>query len=239
MRRTTLTTLAVAALLVLSGIGVAAVAADGHDEQTPKTATDATTSAEFAPMPNATVTNLDRFLEEFDLDSESQAAIVDELEAMREAGASRQDVHHALHYLLYQEGYDTHDVHVQRLSLRLSERFDLADADADRIAVTAVEMRADGASRQEIRQYVREALADLGVDAPDRQRSGERLRALVKAADLTPEQTRELVDGVRTMHQGGADRSEIRQYVQDKLTAYGVDIADLNWDRQRPAAWSR
>jgi hypothetical protein len=172
--------------------------------------------------------DLDAFLTVFDLDEETQAAIVDEAEEMRADGATAADVHHMVHYRLYQHGHDTRDVHAYAVAYRLGEGFDLTDEQMTELATGIVDELDDGADRREIRQYTREKLEAFGV-TDEEMRSAvveHRLHTLADRHDLTDEQTEELVHGALELVDSGASRAELREYVHETLEEFGVDLDD-------------
>lgn len=202
---------------------------DGFD------AAPSTTHSTTMASPNHTGTDkVARLLEEFDLTENETTAIVDELAAMHADGASRADVHHALHYLLYQHGYDAETVHAEAASARLEVRFGLADDRADELGTDIVDMRQDGASRQEVRQHVAETLESWGVDVgPDRPDAAERLdRALDHLQDrydLTDDEVAELRDLAVEMHDDGATRMEIKHALVHEARELGDTDARRGW----------
>lgn len=217
---------ALAALLVLATAAAAGVVATTDAStaiggQLDAAAGDSTTldqslapdSPDFAPNHTAT-DRLERLLDEFDLTENETDAIVDELSQMHEDDASRADVHHALHYRLYQHGYDTAAVHAEIASARLEVRVGLDDARADELGTEVVELRRDGASGPEIREHVRDRLDDWGIDV-DGDRDGHArldraLDHLQGRYDLTDDEVDELRDLAIEMHEDGATRGEIK-----------------------------
>jgi hypothetical protein len=117
--------------------------------------------------------DLDAFLATFDLTETEQEAIVSEADEMRADGAAAADVHHMVHYRLYENGYDAQDVHAYAVAYRLGEAFDLTDEQVDELATGIVAELDAGAKRSEVREYVRETLDEFGV-TDDRPTRGER-----------------------------------------------------------------
>ena len=116
---------------------------------------------------------LNAFLATFDLTEAEQEAIVSEADEMRADGAAAADVHHMVHYRLYENGYDAQDVHAYAVAYRLGEAFDLTDEQVDELATGIVAELDAGAKRSEVREYVRETLDEFGV-TDDRPTRGER-----------------------------------------------------------------
>lgn len=172
--------------------------------------------------------DLDAFLAVFDLTDEEHDAIVDEAEEMRAEGATAADLHHMVHYQLYQHGYDTRDVHAYAVASRLGEAFDLTDEQVTELATGLVDELDAGADRTDVREYVRETLESFGVDDTEVRAAvvEHRLRALADRHDLTDDQTEELVDGALELVDDGANRAELREYVRETLAAFGVDLDD-------------
>ncbi|RKY60003.1 MAG: hypothetical protein DRP94_01820 [Candidatus Latescibacterota bacterium] len=71
------------------------------------------------------------------------------------------------------------------------------------------ELRAQGASREEVREAVRQMLEDWGIKPPPRPR-------------LTEEQRAEIREMVKEMKEAGASPAEIRRAVAEKLREWGV-----------------
>lgn len=172
---------------------------------------------------------VDAFVDGFENVSESdRAAIVAEVEAMKEDGAGVGDVHHALHYLLYQHGYDERAVHEAAFEFALTERFGLADEEAATVVSEAMTMRENGASREEARRYVVGEVREKGDLAVAKKRPGrDVLGRFVGALDLTDDQRGELRTTVVESRRSGDDPRETLTEVRERLVTLGFDDADL------------
>ena len=71
------------------------------------------------------------------------------------------------------------------------------------------ELKAQGASRQEVREAVRQMLEDWGIKPPPRPR-------------LTEEQRAEIREMVKEMKEAGATPEEVRSAVRAKLQEWGI-----------------
>jgi hypothetical protein len=247
---------ALAALLVLvtsAAMGVVATTETATDTTTTdRSAVDgesfhtAAAASTFAPD-HTGVDKLVRLLDEFDLTENESAAIETELREMHADDATRADLHHAVHYLLYQHGYDTATVHAEAASARLEIRIGLDDARADELGHDVVDMRQDGATRHEIREHVRDRLDDWGVNVGDwggdlgddspADRSDDRpadrldraLEHLQDRYDLTDDEVAELRELALDMHDDGATRAEITHALVHEARDLGDGDTDRSW----------
>jgi DNA-binding transcriptional regulator YhcF (GntR family) len=116
------------------------------------------------------------------LTKEQREAIHDKVMEMREAGASRKEIHEALREMLegygveMPEGGPEHPGHHGRFGENLTE--EQREAIHDKV----MEMREAGASRKEIHEALREMLEGYGVELPPRSSDSE-----VDAATLSSE----------------------------------------------------
>lgn len=238
MNLQTLSAVVAAALLVTSGVG-GVLAAD----TTTRTDTrgDAAgpgepvrgDSRDTAPEP-FWLADVEGFLAEFeDLTPEERAAILAEVERYRAANASTRDVHHALHYLLYQHGYDTAAVHRVAFEFYLQTAYGLTDAEAEALVAEVVAMREAGERPRDIRATVVERLDAAGADAPD---LAHRLAAWF---DLTAEQESALrATVVSELRSDNTPRESLR-VVADQLREFGVTNAELRAARSKfGRAWA-
>ncbi|WP_152042929.1 hypothetical protein [Salinigranum salinum] len=169
-------------VLLLVGAGVGSVTAldtgatDAPTEQLTNTQADRAVNAETTRLRGTVfetrlagiggtdwLDDLDAFLAVFDLTDEEHDAIVDEAEEMRADGAAAADLHHMVHYQLYQHGYDARDVHAYAVASRLGEAFDLTDDQVTELATGIVDQLHAGADRAAVRERVRETLESFGV----------------------------------------------------------------------------
>jgi Spy/CpxP family protein refolding chaperone len=83
-------------------------------------------------------------------------------------------------------------------------------------------MKAEGATREEIRSAVQAQLTEWGVELPE-QPPPRRGHGNGPLADLTEEQRAEIHETVKAMHEEGATREEIRAAV---LAQYGIELPE-------------
>jgi len=90
-----------------------------------------------------------------------------------------------------------------------------------------------GASREEIRETVRQMLEEYGIDLPERGNGirGERRpghgRGFMKFADqLSKEQRDAIKEKVKALHEDGASRENIHKEVSTMLKEYGIEIPE-------------
>jgi Spy/CpxP family protein refolding chaperone len=126
-------------------------------------------------------------------------------------------------------------------------QFDLTDEQIAEIRALVEEMRADGASREEIHEAVREKLLAFGVteaelEAARPPASAKRFRGrpggakgrkpprdptvegLTERFELTEAEAETVVAEVTRMREAGASPREIHARVRDLLESYGVDV---------------
>jgi len=102
-----------------------------------------------------------------------------------------------------------------------------------------LELRKDGANREEIRDAVVDLLIDFGVDLPDltseqRAEIKTKIKAMLEDKygfvfiELTEEQKKEIKALIVNMKQDGSSKEEIRAAVKDLYESYGGVIPELN-----------
>ena len=177
-----------------------------------------------------------------DLTNERREAIRTEIEAMKAAGASREDIHTTVVATL--EGFGItlpEDFRPHRKPGRgrgnghkLSQ-VDLTEEQRAQIQETVKTMREDGAKKNEIRAAVAELLETFGVEDTENpflrgdagrgrhHRPGR--HGLLEGfflKELTREQRTEIHETVKTMRKDGATREEVRTAIVELLRKYGL-----------------
>lgn len=102
---------------------------------------------------------------------------------------------------------------------------ELTDEQRAEIHDRVIEMREDGATRDEIRETVAEMLEDFGVEVPD-EWFVSRAKDNYLFADLTDEQRTTIHKRVVQMRKDGATRDEIRETFAEMLKDFGVELPE-------------
>ena len=159
------TAVALAALILVSGIGGLATAAPTDSIAT---GTDVAQTAAPAPDTNATAVeaHLADRLDRFDLTDDQVAEVADEVERLRADGASRLVIRSAVIATLYEFGVAAPMLYADPVDRRLAwleAEFDLTDDQVAELRTTIEDRRADGADRHEIREAVLDRLESYGI----------------------------------------------------------------------------
>jgi hypothetical protein len=101
------------------------------------------------------------------LTGEQRHAMHELVVGMREAGASREEVHAAVHEMLTGWGIELPDMTGERRCHRREIFEQLSDEQRRAVHDRISEMREAGASREEVRAAVREMLEGFGIDLPE------------------------------------------------------------------------
>jgi len=119
---------------------------------------------------------------------------------------------------------------------------DLSRGEKRQIAITVQYFRMQGASREEIRDEIKNLLIEFGVDLPDLpEMEKEQIKAEIISllegygfvfVELTEEQKGEIKNTAREMFRDGASREEIRDEVKSVLERYGFDIPELTEEQK-------
>ncbi|KAB1193328.1 hypothetical protein GJR96_07675 [Haloferax sp. MBLA0076] len=117
-----------------------------------------------------------------------------------------------------------------QLAERLQERFGLTDEQTEEIQTLAADMRADGATRDEIQTAVHDKLLEFGVDEADL--TPDPALYAQDRLDLTDEQVAELEALVTEMRDDGATTDDVRAAVSDQLAEWGIEhpVRDCDGD---------
>lgn len=142
---------------------------------------------------------------------------------MREAGATREEIHTAARALLEGWGIDLPEPrgdgegHGPRFMEQLTED------QREEIRQMVTEMREAGATREEIHAAVHAKLEGWGIEIPDHPGRGHRRQVMEQ---LTEEQREELHQMVMEMREADATREEIHAAVREKLQAWGIELPE-------------
>jgi DNA-binding transcriptional regulator YhcF (GntR family) len=102
---------------------------------------------------------------------------------------------------------------------------ELTEEQREAIHDTVMEMREAGASREEVREAVREMLEGYGIELPGH--GPEHPGPHGKLGELlNEEQRQEVHDMVMEMREAGASREEIHEAVRAKLEGYGIELPE-------------
>lgn len=237
MRRTTIT-VALAVLLVLGGLASAASALPVQDtntrslqEGTPTPDADDAQGADESDQSDHPL--LDRLLnatqERYDLTDGQVAELESLVLRLHDDGASRAEIGRAVAGKLVEFGVDQdrlrRDARTLRWAHALETRFGLSNAEARDLLGDARRLHADGASRGEVREYVRDRLAHETHDGPHFAWYAEYL-------GLSDEQVTELQAVAEEAREDGAYPAEVRAAVVEQLRSYGYttgDLEDARW----------
>jgi len=122
---------------------------------------------------------IERFLDDTDLTEEQKTAILDTSDAMRKAGATREEIRQTVDGMLAEYGVEPPtrpERGARRGQDRLLCRVDLTEEQRTSVLEMVDEMEETGASRYEIREAVDEMLEGYGVALPPRRGGGGRGR---------------------------------------------------------------
>jgi hypothetical protein len=160
--------------------------------------------------------SLHRLSERFDLTERQTAELAEIVRTMHADGASRAETKRVVYAKLVE--WDKLDRHPHAVAW-LSDFLDLSDTEADQLTGLVADMRADGASRAEIRHAIARQLVAFGYTEEEVRHAAlhYRLHCLAENTDITDEQLRELHSMIHRLYEDGASADEIRHAVHDKL----------------------
>ena len=166
------------------------------------------------------------------LTEEQREAVHETIEEMREAGASREEIHAAVREMMGswgiekperpgRDGRECDGEHRHRPPF-LDQ---LSEEQAEALHTMVEEMREAGASHEEIRTAVHEMLEGWGIEIPEgrgehRGHRGEFFK------QLTGEQRAAIRDMVEEMKKAEATREEIHAVVRGMLEDFGVELPE-------------
>jgi DNA-binding transcriptional regulator YhcF (GntR family) len=166
------------------------------------------------------------------LTEEQRDAVKEKVKELREAGASREEIHKEVSTLLKEFGVELPENfkglpgHRPGRNKNRLMRFtkELTEEQRENLREKIESLREQGADRQEIRDTIEETLKSYGVEVPDNFhfRHGKRFGRAGFWKDLTDEQRKAVRTKVREMRKNGASREEIRQTVDELLESFGI-----------------
>jgi DNA-binding transcriptional MerR regulator len=106
------------------------------------------------------------------LTEEQRAEVRSLITEMREAGASREEIHASVSEMLEGFGVEVPERAGHRAHRRHRLMAELSEEQRQEIHGLVRQMHEAGASREEIRAAVREKLREMGIDLPDRESAG-------------------------------------------------------------------
>ena len=168
-----------------------------------------------------------------DLTDEQQDAIREKVTELKEAGATREEIHTTVGEMLEGFGVELPEDWDQRPRRGDGPFANLTEAQRNEIHQMVTDMKEAGASRAEIHETVGTMLQEFGVELPEDwgQHQGRRpggFRHL--CADLTDEQRISIREMVMNMKESGATQAKIHAAVGEKLRGYGIEL---------PETWSQ
>lgn len=153
---------------------------------------------------------------------EAAHTLFDAVEAMREAGSTFEEIHEYVKDYLEELGVELpkpkkgKGINKDWLIEQIGEEA------AQTLHDTVQAMRDEGATHEEVREYVDSYLEELGVERPEPTRGkGNRLSWLTE--EIGEEAAQEILDTINEMREAGASHEEIREYVDSTLEELGVE----------------
>ncbi len=143
---------------------------------------------------------------------EQKEQIRELIQEMRRAGASRQEIKHAVGALLQEWGFEPpmgDNSHPEWMS-------QLSEEQRQQIRALVKDLKASGATRQEIHAAVTEMLGEWGIEAPQRPVQNDR-------PDLSDDQRQELQELIESMREQDKSRKEIHQAVSELFESWGLE----------------
>jgi hypothetical protein len=179
-----------------------------------------------------------------ELTDEQRVAIRDLMDEMRDAGASREEIHEAVSELFAEWGIEMPERPGDPGSRRggRGEREGLGDrlTEEQRAALhsTMLQVWRDGASREEIHAAVVGLLEEWGIELPEQNglgwgmgQGGRFLRGLF--GQHSEDQREEIHQLIGELRQQGASQDEIRAAVEGKLTEWGIELPELTQEQRQ------
>jgi len=170
-----------------------------------------------------------------DLTDEQRDAIQEKVGEMRNQSASREEIHAAIAEMLKGYGIEVpDDWNGPPPSGHPWGDFgaDLTDEQRQALREKKEELRAQGATREEIHAAIAEMLKGYGIEVPESRPGWHgpggfgHLNGCF-GADLTDEQRTAIREKTGEMQNQGATREEIRSQVDEMLKGYGIEWPDL------------
>lgn len=166
-----------------------------------------------------------------DLTDEQKDEIKATVEALRDEGATPEQIHAAIGEKLESFGVALPEGWNVPPPFR-SYVTDLTGEQKAVLEATIESLVAEGATRDQIHLAIGEKLESFGVALPEDWSTPPEVRGLLRGlgADLTDEQKAELVATVEALRAEGATRDQVRTAISEKLESYGVTLPE-GWDR--------
>lgn len=146
------------------------------------------------------------------LSSEQKEQIRELIQDMRSAGASRQEIKTAVADLLREWGFEP----LAGPKGRPGWMAQLSEEQRQQVRSLIEELKADGATREEIHVAVTEMLSEWGIEAPERPRQNRR-------PQLSEDQRQALRELRESMKEQGKSRQEIHQAVIELFESWGIE----------------
>jgi DNA-binding transcriptional regulator YhcF (GntR family) len=166
------------------------------------------------------------------LTEQQRAALHEKVEEMKGAGASREEINAAVREMLAGWGIDLPEHRDRGEGVRDGRpeghpRFldQLTEEQRTALREKVEEMKAAGASHEQIRDAVHEMLTGWGVDVPREPREPRGPRGEV-FKQLTDEQRQAIHEKIREMREAGASREDIHATVREMLEGYGIELPE-------------
>jgi hypothetical protein len=173
----------------------------------------------------------------YDLTDEQVDTIIADARALFDEGASWDEIQDSVRAHLREydaertnRGHWKAKLHFVKKVHHFAHQYGLEGEELRDVVSTAREMHQNGVSPEEIRRTVREMVHDYAQDDRKKDAAKRLAKHLEDRFDLTNEQVREVVTLIKTMHEDGASRAEIKRAVHEKIQEYTDDRTD---DRTR------
>ena len=156
------------------------------------------------------------------LTDEQRTALHEKVTEMREAGATREEIFEARRTMLEGYGVELPENFGKRGGGGLNLRDSLTEEQRTAIREKMEELKAQGATREEIRTAMGELSKELGIERPVwrglRPRRGDG-----PFSNLTEEQRAAIREKVKELRGAGVPREEIRTAIAEMLEGYGIE----------------
>jgi len=154
------------------------------------------------------------------LTQEQREIVQAKIQELRDQGASREEIHDAVAALFAEWGVELPEHPGPNSAL-------LTDEQKETLHARIMELKDQGASREEIRDAVNELFKEWGIERPAKHfgRKDQRRGMFGKwlKEKLTPEQQQTLRETIRNLKDQGASREEIRKAVDELLEQWGIE----------------
>jgi DNA-binding transcriptional MerR regulator len=162
------------------------------------------------------------------LTEEQRQEIKDKIKTLYENGASREEIHQTIVEML--QGYgielpEDWDQRPQRRRTGFAFMNQLTEEQRQEIKDKIKTLHENGSSREEIHKTIGQMLQSYGIELPENwgQTPRHRRPHFRFMHKLSKEQRLEIRETIKTLHQNGASRLEIRKAVHDLLMEFGIE----------------